>query len=704
MFDVMPGLSASLQPKDAVTILTGGLDQETPQWEAPAGSARDSVNYEVAVDGGYIDIEGYEAFDGQPAPSDASFMLLDVTVTGSIVVADTVTGLTTGDTGVVIAVATYPDNETQTYLVLTKVVGDFDNATEDLQVSASTEGNVDAVGYSDSAPTAKLIAQYNNLAADEYRSDIAVVAGEDGVWGGFSLGALKYAIRNKVGGATAGLYKSDAAGWTEISLGVELAFTSGGAYVIAEQDTITGAISTETAVVERVQITSGSFAGTDAVGYLTLSGQSGAFQSETLNVGANTDVCTIAADSAAITMSPSGRLDYDRSNFADPAGAERVYGADGVGFGWEFDGTVFARIRTGMTADTPTHVRVHKQQLVYSFASSFQHSAPGNPFSWSVILGAAEISTGYTITGFDVQPGAEGNAALLVACRQRLFILYGNSVSDWNLVRYREKVGAYEWTIQQVAYTLFLDDVGITDLRTIQAFGNFDHAAISGSIRKLITTKRTLATASCVIRDKNQYRLFFTDKTAFYVTMSGAKTIGIMPVLFGHQVTCTWNEEDSSGNEEAYFGCDDGFVYQFEKGTSFDGDNIYAYVNTHFDNAESIQYLKEYLAPITLQGKGTGYAEVSVSYELDDSRSVVGQPAVQVGTLPLGQGSTWDIGLEWDTGVVWDDSSVLPTLGLDLRGEGRNISWIITKDSDYFLPVLLTGIHYRYLDKAPLRG
>ena len=375
-----------------------------------------------------------------------------------------------------------------------------------------------------------------------------------------------------------------------------------------------------------------------------------------------------------------------------------------MNLGWEFDGTVFARIRTGMVADTPTHVKVHKHQLFFSFAGSVQHSALGNPFSWAVILGAAEIATGFVITGFDIQPGAEGNAALLVACRQRLFVLYGNSVSDWNLVRYREKVGAYEWTIQQIAYTLFLDDRGIMDLRTVQAFGNFDHSQLTGKIRRLMTTKRPLSTASVVVRDKNQYRIFFTDKTALYITMERAEVMGIMPVMLNHQITTAWSQESATGVEEAYFGCDDGFVYQMERGTSFDGDNIYAFIYTHFDHGKSIEWSKEYYGPVTLEGRGAGYAEVDVSYALDSGSADVGQPDIQTGILPLGVGSEWDVGLLWDTGVVWDDTSTLPTLALDLRGEGRNISWIVTKNSDYFLPVLLTGVRYRYLQKVQARG
>ncbi|TFH51408.1 MAG: hypothetical protein E4H01_00520 [Lysobacterales bacterium] len=554
MFKRLPKLPAGYDAQPAVTQLDGGLDLETPKWKVAPGAVRDSLNYEISVEGGYQDLTGYEAFDGQAAPSAASYSILDVTITGAIVVGDTVTGATTGDTGYVIAKDTYPDNVTQTYLVLTKVVGDWDNATEDITVSG-VQGNVDAVAYADSAPTSLRAAQYKNLAADQYRSDIAAVTGEGDVWGGFSLGATKYAIRNKVGGVTAGLFKSTTSGWSEVALNEEVAFTGGGTHVLLEGDTLTGATSTQTATLERVQVTSGAWSTGDAAGWLIISSKSGAFQAENLDEGANSDVCTIGGDFAAATLAPGGRLDYDISNFADPAGSERVYCADGVNPCYEFDGTVFAKIRTGMTADTPTHVKVHKNQLALSFVGSFQHSSLGNPFEWSVITGALEIATGYVITGLHTQPGSDssggsvGVATLMIACRQRIFILYGNDVSDWVLVRYREKIGVYEWTIQEVAQTLFLDDRGITDFQTAQRYGNFDHSALSGRIRTLINEKRPLAVASCVVRDKNQYRLFFSDKTALYMTMNGTDSRGIMPVLLQHQITCVWSQENATGSE-----------------------------------------------------------------------------------------------------------------------------------------------------------
>lgn len=711
-------------PRDAFTPFLGGLDLETPPWLTLPGTLRDTYNYEVAIEGGYRDIKGYERFDGQPKPSDASYTVLDVNDSSLVHVGDVIVGSSSGATGVVIATGIYPDSD-QEYLVITKVTGtftteslgasaqSFDDAAFDTDafsiasfelVTVGSSTSITDTPYSDSAPLAKLKAQYKNLAADAYRADIDPVPGEGPVWGGFSLGDDKYAIRNKVGGMTAGIYKATSLSWDEVDLGRELVFTSGGTTEITENASILGTTSNATAVVRRVQLTSGSWAGGDAAGILTLVTQTGTFQAENLTFDGDINSATIAGDSTAIALEPDGRLDYYKSNFADTQGPDRIYGADGVNYGWEFGGDAIVFIRTGMEDDTPDHVIVHKNKLFFSFAGSVQHSSEGDPIDWEVVLGAAELATGAVVTGFQKEPGSAGNATLLIGCESQMFILYGSDVVDWNLVAYRERIGAYEWTLQTLASTLFLDNAGITDLQTAQAYGNFSHSALSSAIQSLVTAKRTLATASCVARDKSQYRLFFTDRTGIYVTILGSKLLGMMPVTLSHQITTMWNEPNLDGDEEIFFGSDDGYVYQMERGTSFDGENIRAFLFTHFDHSKMIGRRKSYFSPVTLEAKGTGYAEFALGYALDYGASGTPQPNDQTANLSPAEATSWDSSVTWDSGVQFDDSSFVPTVGLDLRGEGQNISWAVTKDSDYMEPLLLSGVHFKMLPTRQIRG
>jgi len=90
---------------------------------------------------------------------------------------------------------------------------------------------------------------------------------------------------------------------------VTLAYTSGGTYQVVVGDIVTGATSGATARVISLTLTSGTWAGGDAAGTLTMCDQSGTFQSENLNVGANGNVCTVAGNSSASNLTAADSFD-----------------------------------------------------------------------------------------------------------------------------------------------------------------------------------------------------------------------------------------------------------------------------------------------------------------------------------------------------------------------------------------------------------
>lgn len=690
------------QIKDGYMPFRGGLNQETSPWEMPIGELQASENYEEAIQGGYIDIEGFERFDGRPAPSDASYATYPVTISGSVEVDDTITGAVSGATAVVVAVVT---TETPNYLVVTKINGTFTD-TEDLEVSASVEASAAGDLTVDGAATPKLHAQYRNLAADAYRADIAAVPGEGSVLGVEDLNGTEYAWRNASGGATAALYQATASGWTLVDLGNEIDFTSGGTTAIAEDDVVEGAIGGATATVERVILTSGTWAGGDAAGRLILSGQTGTFQAEDLDVqGGAANVATVAGDSTAITLLPSGSYEFDKSNFADPGGSPRLYGVDGVNRGFEFDGSVFVPINTGMTNDAPEHVQVHDSQLWYSYGAQLQHSGIITPYIWTLLSGGDTLVVDDQITALEGQPGQQGqNPTMSVFQRNRIHHVYG-SPGNYQLIRYRREVGAYAGTVKTLTYSVYLDDRGITDLQTTQAFGNFRHATLSSKIQEYVNANRGLAVHSCIVRNKSQYRLFFSDGQALYVTFTGRRRQppSFMPIRLTKAPSCITSVETAAGGEKILFGASDGFVYRLDKGTSFDGEDITAFMDLHFTN-DDIRYLKAFKHSATIEARGSGYAEIDFGYRLGygDSDEYV-QPADQTAEIGFATTARWDgAGLTWDT-LFWDGATLVPTTGLELDGEAENISFSILKSSDYFAPVRMTGIHYHYLLRRQMR-
>ena len=123
--------------------LLGLLDLISPAVRTNAGSAVAAVNYEPHARG-FRRIDGYERFDGQPAPSAASYSALNFTNgTATITTGQTVTGATSGATGkalidAVVSTRAYGTSETAGYLVPTTVSGTL-LPGEDLQVGGVTK-------------------------------------------------------------------------------------------------------------------------------------------------------------------------------------------------------------------------------------------------------------------------------------------------------------------------------------------------------------------------------------------------------------------------------------------------------------------------------------------------------------------------------------------------------------------------------------
>lgn len=668
---------------------TGGLDQVTPPIQMPSGALRYGSNVEIGVLGGYARCAGYERYSGLFRPSSAEYAILTCTITGVVAVGDVLTDDTAAAFGTVIAL---PSGEA----VLTKITGYF--ATGNIKVGATVVGTCTGPQSVGAASTSALDAAYLALAANVYRALIAEVPGSGSILGVHQYNGNVYAVRNNAGGTAAVLHKDSASGWTAVALGREIAFTSGGTYEIVDGNTITGATSGATAVVTRVVMTSGTWAGGNAAGWLVFASQTGTFQSENLNVGANLNVATIAGDSAAITLSPGGRFEFENWNFGGATSTLRMYGCDGVNRGFEFDGTVFVSIRSGMATDTPKYLRIHKNQLFFAFSSLLQHSAVGNPYVWSAVLGASALACGDTITGMLKLPGSETGGAMAVYTRDRSLVLYGNDVDDWNLIPFSEEAGSIAYTTQYVLNGITLDTQGITVLNSTQKYGNFQNALVSARIAPYLTDKIPQAVASCICRKKNQYRLFFSSGEAVYVSYVGGKLQGMTAMSMPDAVTCVSSLEGASGQEEIYFGSSDGFVYQMEIGRSFDGDAIAWNADLTFNHFNGPRQLKQFRKAV-LEVSGDGYSEFSFSTSLAYGSTEYGTSATSSVLASL-QSSAWDT-FVWDH-FQWDGRSLSPGEA-DMTGTAENVSMLFSGSSDAYLPFTLQSAIIHYTPRRLLR-
>jgi len=514
------------QPVEYDTVkMVGGWDQLTPKLSLSPGALLDVTNFEIAWNsgGGYSRIGGYERYDGRSRPSDASYTVVQVSrFTNTPTVGQTLTGFTSAATGVIVALGS-------NFLVLTKLSGTFTN-TEVVKVGATTIGTV--------VPTATVFtsiqdAQYTQAAADIYRADIGAVPGSGPVRGVVGLvvsGTDKvYAFRDNAGGTAVDIYVASASGWTSVPLFYEISFTAGAVATPAD-----GAILTQggvTATVKRVCLQSGAWTGAGA-GRLIITAPSGgnfAAGAATLTGGAT---CTLAGIQTAITISPGGRFQFAIGNLAGQTESVRAYGIDSVNRGFEFDGTTYVPITTGTSTDVPTAVAIFQKQVFFAFRSSVIHSGPGTPFIWTAGGGASEIACGNTVTNFVPQPGGTSTAALGITTTDNYYTLYGSGVANWSLVGLNAGIGGIPRTAQLLNQGYWLDDAGVINLRTSQAYGNFTTSSLTQHINTFMTNQRSLVADSVICHNKSQYRLYFTDGQGLYLTIANGKFLGATKVSF----------------------------------------------------------------------------------------------------------------------------------------------------------------------------
>ena len=574
--------------------LMGGEDLATPLFSKPPGTLKRSENFECDLGGRYRRIDGYERFDGHTSPSEASYWILNFDAgDAEISEGDTVTGATSGATGKalidgVLDSGSYAGNDGDGYIVLTGVSGTFQN-NENLQVSAVTVCVADGTA-SELTGTSDNHTTWIRDAIETARADISAVPGSGDILGVNVYNGTGYAFRADSGATEVCMYKSTTSGWSKVSLGSEISFDAGTA-ALTEGGTLTGGTSSATGTIGRVVVQSGAWDDNDATGYISFTPLTGTFQNDETITDGSGGSATSDGTASATSLNTGGRFEFDNNNFGAHSGTFSMYGCDGANYAFEYTGTAFTRIKTGMTTDTPSHIAVHKNHLFLSFpGGSVQHSSIGVPLIWSAVTGASELGMGDEVISLTVMPGD----TLAIFSRNRISILYGTGASDWNLKSFSRDVGAIEWSVQRLTDSFFLDDKGVTNLSTVQSYGDFKAATLSRKIQKLIEDKKDLFVASVRVKNKNQYRMYFSDNTGICMTIVGNEVLGFTRLNYIDAITCTFAGQDSSGNEMLLFGSDDGMVYELDKGTSFDGDAVRCYLRTWLNTLKSPERKKRF--------------------------------------------------------------------------------------------------------------
>lgn len=395
----------------------------------------------------------------------------------------------------------------------------------------------------------------------------------------------------------------------------------------------------------------------------------------------------IAGNVAQIALSPSGSYKTVNYNFTGASNKYRTYGCDGVNQAFEFDGTYYVPIPTGMTVDTPSNIAAHKNFLFLSFVASVQYSSVLSPYSWSTITGAGEIAVGDTVTGLM----SLTKDALAISTSNTMFVLYGSGSSDFQLDKISNDGGAFANTLAQVGSGYYQNANGIMRLGVSQDYGNFSYSAISKNIRAILDSFGT-PVASCTHRGYSQYRIAFDGVTGsnLVVMTSGAGSIhGFTTLVFPAQITCMASC-DFSGEDRVFFGAADGYVYEMDKGNSFDGSDIEAFIKLHF-NSERSPRTRKFYRRVVWEITADGYCTLKHTPEFSFGNLDVSSHRTDDGNV-LGAGGYWDVA-DWDE-FYWD-AAAYQDMNFSIAGTGTSVSLNIYSKTKY-PPHRLTGAYIHY--------
>lgn len=687
---------------------SGGLDLVSPPLTVPAGKLLDGLNYEPSIVGGYSRIAGYERFDGRPRPADSAYYALSCTMT---------TALTAGD-ALTIGAATCVYLQLITGgILVSEVVGTIAQTTA-IKKAGATVGTTATGALQVGGITGLIDGQYMVAAAANRRSAIAAVPGSGPVRGVWLYKGVTYAFRDNAGGTAGVMFKSTSAGWQAITLPWELGFNTGTAGAIGVGETVKGMTSSATGVVRAVALEKGAWgaAGAGAAsGRLIIDTISGTFVTgeplrSSVDAYATARATSTSPVASRVTISPGGSYQFTNFNFYGQVASLAMYGVNGVDRAFQFDGTTFTPIRTGAASDKPSLICAHMQSLWVGLESSALFSVPGSPMCWDASLFAGEIAFGDTLTAMMSLPGQ----TLAVYTRFSTHSITGTSAvagaSQYVRQTIAAEAGAIRNTLALLIDPYVLDDRGIVSAYTSQNYGNFEYSTCSRAVQPLINTLQGKAVGAVPLRQKNQYRLFYNDGHALAMYVDGSEARGAKRAFallqYPFTPACVCSVEDLTGAERVFVGDSTGYVYEMERGSTFDGAAIEAFIKVWYFNNGSPTVRKRYRR-LNLEMTAQRHAELRMyaDYSFGDPASQTfttatigpdGLGGYTFSNSPLnvdGAGGTWDVS-SWDA-MYWDAQAInSPTFSM--TGTGTNLSLVFYSNTMYDSGHTLQGVVLHY--------
>lgn len=340
-----------------------------------------------------------------------------------------------------------------------------------------------------------------------------------------------------------------------------------------------------------------------------------------------------------------------------------VLATDGYGYAWRYVVGTGDTLINGTGAPTdPKYSEYHLGRLALAGQSAAPQtlvlSSSADDTVFDGAMGALSFSVGDDIKGLKTF-----RQELYIFCETSIWKLTGttpdgaNNTQPFQIVSVTKDIGCLSHdTIQEVGGDLiYLAPDGLRSIAATNRIGDVEISSYSFRINELLTKYTTGYTednySSCQVRTKSQYRLFVQQSGApdgsavgflgKYLTNKLPESYGQASesyewaTLSGINAYCS-DSNYEGGTEIVVFGHpSDGFVYQMEKGVSFNGANINAvYQSPHitFTNpvAKSDESNRKVLQKVNIYIKQEGNIDTTLSSILDLGSAMPQPPSIEL--------------------------------------------------------------------------
>ena len=400
------------------------------------------------------------------------------------------------------------------------------------------------------------------------------------------------------------------------------------------------------------------------------------------------------------TLFDGATFDYGQVIISDGANKPYIFRMEGTGV--LTSRTFFAEEITVTGTKGVKYVTTHDKHLIAAGVednlSTVFYSATLDPTSFS--------GTGSgSIVVEDQIEGIRGfRNELFIFCTNSIFKLINiNDSSNIAIVPVTKNVGCLSgYSIQEIGGDLiFLAPDGLRTVAGTARIGDVELGTVSKAIQPLVSELaeniNTFVINSVVLRDKSQYRLFYTDTSLEQTQQKGI--IGTLrPNGFQWsetrelEVTAIGSGFDSNNVEQYYHGDTNGFVYQHDTGNSFDGSNILARFETPNYDYGDLGTLKT-LHYVRVSASSEGITEPDIQVRFDYGNTDIPQPPDLFDLGVINPPSKFGEAL-FNTNVFGGGDN--PLIRVPLQGSGTSNNFTIISD-DTKPPYTINGFYVDYI-------